>query len=88
MRRVRWLTRVSRDNFSAPSQNSMGSTITVFRLDEHLEEIHRIATKDRLAGTEVDVAPPFFEEVKAHYEALESEYKAKIPLRKVWVPAE
>jgi len=39
VRRVQWLKRVSRDSFSAPARNSMGSTLTVFGLDDHLSEI-------------------------------------------------
>jgi len=74
VRRVRWLKRVSRDDFSASARNSMGSTLTVFRLDDHLAEIHRIvaATGEppALPEEEEEGTPPFFEEVKAKADEL------------------
>jgi len=70
--RVQWLKRVSRDNFSAPARNSMGSILTVFQLDGHLAEIHRIvtATDEAPAIPEEEEVPPFFEEVKAKADEL------------------
>jgi len=72
VRRVQWLKRVSRDSFSSPARNSMGSTLTVFGLDDHLEEIQRIvtATEEVSAMPEEEAAPPFFEEVKAQADEL------------------
>ncbi|MBC7263534.1 MAG: restriction endonuclease [Chloroflexi bacterium] len=73
MRRVQWLRKVSRDDFSAPARNSMGGLATVFQLDEHLEEIHRIATATEEAPAtpgEGEELPFFFEEVKARADEL------------------
>ncbi|GAB4543578.1 MAG: restriction endonuclease [Anaerolineae bacterium] len=73
VRRVKWLKRVSRDNFSAPARNSLGSTLTVFQVDDHLAEIHRIAiATDEIPPVteETEEAPPFFEEVKAKADEL------------------
>jgi restriction system protein len=72
VRRVRWLKRVSRDVFSAPARNSMGSTLTVFGLDDHLDEIHRVATTTPsvVIEEEKDEEPPFYEEVKAKADEL------------------
>jgi restriction system protein len=73
VRRVKWLKRVSRDNFSAPARNSLGSTLTVFQVDDHLAEIHRIATAaDETPPVIEDAkeAPPFFEETKAKADEL------------------
>lgn len=49
----------------------MRSLLTVFRLDDHLEEIHRAATgvTEGLADGEEE-EPPFFEEVKARADEL------------------
>lgn len=72
VRRVRWLKRVSRDDFSAPARNSMGSPLTVFGLDDHLDQIHRIVTAtDKVPPVpEDEEAPPFLEEVKAKADEL------------------
>ncbi|GAB4410092.1 MAG: restriction endonuclease [Anaerolineales bacterium] len=73
VRRVKWLKRVPRDNFSAPARNSMGSTLTVFNLDEHLPEIHRAVSAETTpepVDETKDEAPPFFEEVKARADEL------------------
>jgi restriction system protein len=73
VRRVKWLKRVSRDNFSAPARNSLGSTLTVFNVDDHLAEIGRIATAadETPSDTEeAEEAPPFFEETKAKADEL------------------
>jgi restriction system protein len=73
IRRVQWLKRVSRDNFSAPARNSLGSTLTVFQVDDHLAEIHRIVTAAEEVPPETEVEedePPFFDEVKAKADEL------------------
>lgn len=73
VRRVRWLKRVPRDGFSAPARNSMGSSLTVFNLDEHLAEIHQAVSAETTSAPPdetADEAPPFFEEVKARADEL------------------
>jgi restriction system protein len=44
VRRVRWLKRVSWEAFGAPAREAMSSALTVFGLDAHGTEIHRLAT--------------------------------------------
>jgi restriction system protein len=48
----------------------MGSTLTVFGLDEHLPEIHRLVTDEPALADEEEEAPPFFDEVKAKADEL------------------
>jgi len=71
VRHVQWLRKVSRDDFGPQARNSMGSTLTVFNLDDYLEQIHRLATGMKPdVSEEEEVAPPFFEEVKAQADEL------------------
>jgi restriction system protein len=71
LRRVQWMAKVSRDDFGQRARNSMGSTLTVFSLDDYTDQVHTLA-----AGRESDIsedeeeAPPFFEEVKAQADEL------------------
>ena len=68
VRAVNWLKRVSRDDFSSQARNSLGSTLTVFNVDDHLPEIHRLATGQAAAvetEAEAEDEPPFFEETSA-----------------------
>jgi len=73
-RSVDWIDRVSRDAFSAPAKKSMGSTLTVFSLDNYVGEIHALLTGDETAEDEVvekeEETPPFYEEVKAQADEL------------------
>ena len=52
----------------------MGSTLTVFRLDDHLAEIHRAVTAVdetiAIVEEEAEEEPPFFEEVRAKADEL------------------
>jgi restriction system protein len=68
---VKWLAKVSRDDFGQRARNSMGSTLTVFNLDDYVDQIHTLATgqKPKIAEEEEE-APPFFEEVKAQADEL------------------
>lgn len=76
IRRVEWQRKVSRDDFSFPARNSMGSSLTVFNLDPHLREIDALVEGQ---PEEADVAeaeeetPPFFDEVKAQADELVSD---------------
>jgi restriction system protein len=68
VRRVDWLKRISRDDFSTPARNSLGSTLTVFQADNHLAEIHKLATgqvETVEEALEEEEEPPFFEDVSA-----------------------
>jgi restriction system protein len=71
VRQVDWLAKVSRDDFGQRARNSMGSTLTVFNLDDYVDQIHTLATgqKPKIAEEEEE-APPFFEEVKAQADEL------------------
>jgi restriction system protein len=72
MRRVQWLKRVSRDKFSPSARNSLGSTLTVFQVDDHLAELHKIVTaaEELPPETEEVEEPPFYDEVKAKADEL------------------
>jgi restriction system protein len=71
VRRVEWIRKVSRDDFGARARNSMGSTLTVFQLDDYLDQIHSLATgKTPDVAEEEEEAPPFFEEMKAQADEL------------------
>lgn len=79
LKRVRWMKRVSRDSFSAPARNSMGSSLTVFSLNDHLDEIHKLATTmDPAAPEDDEEAPPFFEEVKGRADELIADIISKL----------
>ncbi|MBL7202063.1 MAG: restriction endonuclease [Anaerolineae bacterium] len=71
VRQVQWLVKVSRDDFGPQARNSMGSTLTVFNLDDYLDQIHSLATGEEVgAPDEEEEAPPFYEEVKARADEL------------------
>ena len=72
-RRVNWLKRVSRDNFGVDSRNSLGSSLTVFNLDDYVPEIHQLsigATVSTTLTTPSEVEEPFHEQVKARADEL------------------
>jgi len=78
-RRVRWLKRVSRDSFSAPARNSMGSALTVFSIDEHVAEIQaKVASDVQPVRQDDEAAPPFFEDVKARADELISDLISRL----------
>ncbi|MCL4871480.1 MAG: restriction endonuclease [Anaerolineae bacterium] len=83
IRPVNWLKRVSRDDFPAPARNSMGSTLTVFNLDDHLDEIHKLATGDTVevkavvAATEEET-PPFHKETESKANELIADLISKL----------
>jgi restriction system protein len=57
----------------------MGSTLTVFKLDDYLEQIHSLATGQGPEISEEDEeAPPFFEEVKAQADELVADMISRI----------
>lgn len=73
-RSVDWIEKVSRDAFTAPARNSMGSTLTVFSLDEYVEEIHRIVAGEdgqtNQLAEEAEETPPFYDEIKSQSDEL------------------
>jgi restriction system protein len=70
VRRVSWLKTVSRDDFSTGARNSLGSLLSVFNVDAHLDEIHRLAMGSPPPEEEEEEGPPFYEEVKARADEL------------------
>ncbi len=74
IREVKWVKRVSRDTFSPPARNSMGSILTVFKMNDHLAEIHRQAIgsgwEKAEPEEETEPAPPFHEDVQAKADEL------------------
>lgn len=84
IRRVEWLHTVSRDDFSPSARNTLGSTLTVFLVDNLLDEIHQLAqSSDPETGRtapelDEDEEPPFFQEVRAKAEELISDLVSKL----------
>jgi len=79
VRKVKWLKRIPRDQFSPPARNSLGSSLTVFQINEHIDEIHALATgtvKDVIE--DVEETPLFYEEVSAKAEELISDMVSKL----------
>jgi restriction system protein len=74
VRPVDWLGLISRDDFSAPARNSLGSTLTVFSLDDYGDEIQALLSGEVPAEDEVEEkeeeTPPFVEEVQAQADEL------------------
>lgn len=74
VRSIDWLKRISRDDFSTAARSSLGSSLTVFRMNHHLHEIHRLATGESADTPEVDELPveevPFHDEVKSQADEL------------------
>lgn len=82
VRAVQWVGTIPRDDLSAPARNSLGSTLTVFSLDEYAEEIQALLSDDVSAEEEVDEkeeeAPPFVEEVEAQADELIADIIARL----------
>ena len=84
IRPVDWQGEISRDEFSTPVKNTLGSSLTVFSLDEHLEKIESVLTgqakpdTDREHEEDEEDTPPYFEEVQATSEELISDHIAKL----------
>lgn len=61
VRPVNWLDEFSRDDLSVPARNSAGSTLTLFSMDEHSEEIERLLTGEPPAQAESEAEEEAFE---------------------------
>ncbi|MBA3869494.1 MAG: restriction endonuclease [Anaerolineae bacterium] len=74
VRHVKWIKRVSRDIFSPEARNTLGSTLTVFILDNILDEIYSIATQKgaepKVPEEVIEDAPPFYKDVRAKADEL------------------
>lgn len=64
VRKVDWKDKVSRDEFSVPAKNSFGSTLTVFQLNEHIEEIEKVLSGEPKPDKDEETQP-LLEEVEA-----------------------
>lgn len=64
IREVDWKDKVSRDEFSVSAKNSFGSALTVFQLNEHIEEIEKVLKGEPKTDEEED-SQPLLEEVEA-----------------------
>ena len=78
VRSVEWMRTISRDELSVRARNSAGSTLTVFRLDEHREEFRKLAEGKPadLADTEEEeeeAAIAFVEEVEGRADEMISD---------------
>jgi restriction system protein len=81
VRSVDWQGEISRDEFSTPIKNTLGSTLTVFSLDEHLDKIESVLTgksETESDGENEEDTPPYFEEVQATSEELISDHIAQL----------
>jgi restriction system protein len=72
VRSVEWQVTVSRDDFGVRARNSMGSSLTVFNLDDYLDQYHRLVVGEApvIEEEEEEEAPPFYEEIKAQADEL------------------
>ncbi len=71
VRSVVWQCHASRDEFGPAARNSMGSTLTVFNLDDYLDQIvARVAGEVTVADEEEEESPPFYDDVKAKADEL------------------
>lgn len=79
VRRVKWEGKVSRDYFSTPARNTLGSSLTVFSLDEHITEVESLLKGERPPEMEEkEEAPPFFQDVQSKADELISDKISKI----------
>lgn len=80
VRSVEWNGKLARDEFSTPVRNTLGSTLTVFSLDDHLDKIEAVLSGETDLGSdeEEEETPPFFEEVQATAEELISDHIAQL----------
>ncbi len=73
IRGVNWLKRISRDTFSISARNSLGSVLTVFQVNEYLDEVHQLAIAGKVIPATIEEepeAPPSHEEVQAKADEL------------------
>lgn len=81
VRSVEWEGEMSRDEFSTPVKNTLGSTLTLFSLDDQLQKIEPVLSGETEFGSdeeEEEETPPYFEEVQATAEELISDHIAQM----------
>lgn len=79
IRRVDWLGTVSRDEFTTSTKNTLGSTLTVFSLDDCVDEIKGVLSGEP-TGEPTDVGDnvPFVDEVQNQADELISDILANM----------
>lgn len=77
VRRVEWLKTISRDQFSKTARNSLGSSLTVFRVNDHIGEIQKLL-QGRQETIEEEPSPPFYEEFKSKADELISDMVSQL----------
>jgi len=81
-RPVDWIGTIARDDFSTRARNSLGSTLTVFSLDDYVTEIEALLSGDPEANEVVEEveeeSPPFSEEVKSQADELIADVVARL----------
>jgi len=78
VRAVQWIRRVSRDDFSPDARHSLGSLLTVFDMDAHLDEIHRLASGQAPTPPPEQTSTPYHEEVRAIADEMTADLIAKL----------
>ncbi|MDZ7730627.1 MAG: restriction endonuclease [Natrialbaceae archaeon] len=79
VRRVKWKDTVSRDEFSTSTKNTLGSTLTVFSLDDCIEEITGVLSGETPDESEDDEdTVPFVDEVENQADELISDILANM----------
>lgn len=79
VRRVEWAGTVSRDEFTTSTKNTLGSTLTVFSLDDCVDEITLVFSGEAPDETEDDEdAVPFVDEVESQADELISDILANM----------
>ncbi|MDE2783741.1 MAG: hypothetical protein OXK77_12355, partial [Gemmatimonadota bacterium] len=119
-RPINWTKRISRDELTGPAKNSAGSTLTLFSMNDHRDEIEAVASgreppeplgadsdegsefqfyedvqskaEEQISDRIAHMDPFDFEELvfiellMEHYERMEPEARAMIPLKRVFIP--
>lgn len=72
VRPVTWATKVSRDDVSTPLKNALGGLMTVFRVDDHIDEVQRLlgAPAEDAGEVQEEAGLPFHEDVMARSQEL------------------
>ncbi|QUJ73837.1 restriction endonuclease [Haloarcula marismortui] len=84
IRRIEWVDQIDRDEFSRPARNTLGSTLTVFSLDDIREEIEEIRSGTRRTDEPEtseeggEDQPPFHKDVESRADELISDHIAHI----------
>ncbi|WP_221621766.1 restriction endonuclease [Halocatena pleomorpha] len=79
VRRVDWKDSISRDVFTTATKNTLGSTLTVFSLDDRLDEIRAVLAGNIPDGSEDDEeSVPFVDEVANQADELISDILANM----------